>query len=474
MSNIGKYGKFDNKDFVHHHTHHSGGSEFDGLSNLQNMVMTAREMGFPALSLTDHGSMAGVIKLIKYCNQKKDKKDKEIQFKPIKPIIGNEVYLSENHTFKSKELQPSGSKGNTHLILLAKNYKGYQNLCRITNKSWTEGVYRKPRCDFDLLDKHKEGVICTSACIASIVNYNLAKGRLKEADKVVGIFKDIYQEDFYMELQYHGYDIQAHIMQDAFKLSKKHNLPMIVTNDAHFIKKQHAMAQELLMCMSTKGTIANPKHIRHPYPEFYLKSAQEMGNIFGHTPSLLYNTVDISNKVDSQDINKNLFGGMRLPKYEVPKEYYQKDQFEGRFKYLKDMALSGLNRRGWGSSQKHIDRLNLQLNDLRAAYEVNGYDFVTYFLIEWDIMQQARRRDIITGFGRGSVYASVLSHCLGICYGVDPLSIDGMLWQRFLGFEDKKFVSEKHFGFEQELDISALAQDNSAEQELDIDESDEE
>ncbi len=457
MSKIGKYGVFNNRDYVPIHVHDSH-SEFDGLADTQKLVMKARQMGFPALSITNHGNTSSWIKFIKYCAMTKDKKDKPIQFAPIKPILGNQVYLCQNHQYKSRQLQPSGSRGNTHLILLAKNWEGYKNLSILTQKSYVDGFYRKPRIDMQMLNKHHSGIIVSSACPASIVNYNLAKGRIKQAEKVVGMFKQIFKEDFFLQIMQHGYDIQTNVIADIFAIAKKTNTPAIVTNDVHYINKQHAQAQQILMCMSTQGCIKDPNRIHHPYKQFYLKSAQQMGNIFGFCPQLLYNTVQIADRVDINDITKNLFGTMRLPQFSVPQQYQTKQKFYGRLHYLKDIAIMGLKQRGWDKSQKHIDRLNLQISDIQVAYESNDYDFATYFLIQYDMMRQAKSRGIITGFGRGSGFASILLHCIGVCYGADPLAQQGMLWQRFLGFDDKQIILEKDFGFQKDFDLSKIDQ----------------
>jgi DNA polymerase III subunit alpha len=428
-----------NKDFVHWHVH-SEYSAFDGLAKMTELVQSARTMGFPALALTDHGNIGGWIKFIKECSATKDKNGKTIEASPITPILGCEFYVSRNRHWKDTEHQPDKRRGNRHLNLYASNWKGYQNICSLSEKSWVEGYYHDPRVDIELISQYADGLICGSACLSSVINANLLHGSYDQARKAAGILKDIFDDRFFLEVMYHGIPGEGAIVPDIFRLGKDLNIPVIATNDVHYIKKEHAKSQEVLMCISTSRCLNDPKHISMPYHEFYLKSHEEMAAIFSKTPSALTNSIAMLEKIDFNDINDNLFGGMRLPKFELPEEY------SNPFEYLCALAKDGLKRLGWDKSKSHIEALKKELYDVKVAYEHNGYDFSTYFLIVQDCIDFARNKGIIVGAGRGSGYASVLLRCLNISYGPDPLEYD-LLWERFLGFDDFKFILDKDFGF---------------------------
>jgi len=437
--------KFENKDFVHLHVH-SEYSQFDGLARLKNLVHTARKMGFPALALTDHGNIGGIIKFIQECYVTKDKNDKPLDYPPIKALPGCEFYVSRNHEGKSKEFQPDLKKGNRHLILIAKNLEGYQNMCTLSQKSWIDGFYMNPRIDLPLIEKYSKGLICQSACPSSLINANLIYDRYDVAKEVCGVFKDIFKDDFFLEIMYHGLNVEYKIAPEILRLGKELGIKVIATNDSHYILKNQAKSQEILMCMSSSKCLSDPKHMSFIYDEFYLKSAEEMGKIFKDNPEVLYNTIEVAERVDIDNIKKNIFGGMRLPKFEIPEGY--KDQFD----YLEKLAWEGMKKKGWDKSQKHVDALKKELRDIRVAFDNNGYDFATYFLIVRDYVTYAKNKGIMVGGGRGSGYASILLHCIGICFGVDPVKY-GLLWERFLGFDDLPFVKDSDFGFDDETSV---------------------
>ena len=206
----------------------------------------------------------------------------------------------------------------------------------------------------------------------------------------------------------------------------------------------------------------DPKRLKFGHMEFYLKSAEEMGKIFGHAPQLLYNSVKMAERINTKDIEQNLFGGMRLPKFDIPVEH------KNPYEYLTKLAWEGMKRVGWDNSQPHIDALKMELEDVKVAYESNNYDFSTYFLIVRDYIREAKSRGVFVGPGRGSGYSSVLLRCLGITYGIDPIKY-GLLWTRFLGFDSKKFIKESDFGFEEihkSIDSSELEEDRELEEDL--------
>jgi len=432
--------QINNSNFVHCHVH-SEYSNFDGLIPIKKLVNKARFMGFPALAITDHGTIGGWIKFIQACTATVDKDGKELPYLPIKPILGIECYLCKNMSYKSKALQPEGRKGNSHLILLAKNWDGYKNICFLSQASWVDGFYSHPRIDFEMLNKHSSGVIASSACLGGIINANLLRDRYEQAKKAAIILKDIFKEDFFLEVMFHGMEEQKLIISDILKLGKELNIPVIASNDVHFLEKEHAESQEVLMCMSTNKCMKDSKRMRHSYPEYYLKSAKEMYSIFKFCPQVLYNTLSIAERVQGKEIINSLFGGMKIPRFIVPKEY------KNPYDYLSFLAYEGLKKLGWDKSQKHVDALKMELGDIKVAYDNNGYDFSTYFLVVWDIINHAKKVGILTGPGRGSGYGSVILRCIGATYGPDPIKY-GLIWERFLGFEKKRFIAAKDFGFD--------------------------
>ena len=448
--------KYSNSEFVHWHCH-SSYSSFDGLSQMEKLVMYARKSGFPALALTDHGTIGGWISFLKHCKSTNDKEGEPIDYDPIKPILGMEAYLCANHEDSSNKEQLDGRKGNRHLNIFAKNYKGYQNLCRLSQESYTEGFFHDPRIDLNQLAKYSEGLIVSTACLSSVVNSNLLNDRYDEAKRACSIFKDIFGEDFFLEVMFHGIAAERMIVPDIFKLSSQLDIPVVCTNDSHYIKKEHAQSQEVLMCMSTSKCLNDPKHIRFPYGEFYLKDAEEMAQVWGDSPEVLHNSLAMLEKVDTDDIERNLFGGMRLPKFDLP------EGFNTPHEYLEHLAKEGMEKLGWDKSEKHVKQLELELSDVKVALENNGYDFATYFLIVWDCINYAKEHDILTGCGRGSGFASVLLRSLGITYGPDPMNYD-LLWERFLAFDDVRYIKESDFFDVDDGGIGVLVTDEEEEE----------
>jgi len=444
-----------NADFVHVHCH-TEYSSFDGLNKISSFPMAARKMGFRSLAITDHGNIGGAIKFIQECMKTKDKEGKEIPYPTIKPLIGSEFYVSKNRFARSKEEQPDLKRGNRHLVIIAKNWAGYQNLCRLSQMSWTEGYYiGNPRIDFGLLEKHSEGLIVSSACLSSVINANLLHDRYDQAKKTASYLKDIFKENFYLEVMYHGIDAESAIIPDVIKLGQELNIKTICSNDTHYTSKDMGKSHELLMAISSSKCLHDPKHLHFPYDEFYLKSAPEMGKIFGTRPELLYNTNILAESVDFNDIYSHLNGGMRLPKIKIP------EQFSSPFEYMKYLAYDGLKRLNWDKSPDHVKRLNLEIEDVKVALDNNKYDFSTYFLIVRDYIKEAEKRGILVGAGRGSGYGSVLLRTLEIAYGPDPIEY-GLLWERFLGFDSLRFVSEQDFFSETKTKISVTSQAEDA------------
>ena len=368
-----------------------------------------------------------------------------------------EFYLSKDRRARSKAEQPDEKAGNRHILLLAKNWVGYQNLCRLSQESWHNVYHKAARIDIEMLAKYHEGIILSSACLSSVINANLLRDRYDQAKKSLSIFKDIFKEDLFLEAMYHGIDEEAQIIPDILKLSKEMNVPVIATNDVHYSCKEAGRSHEVMLAMNTGNCITNPDRLNFPYDEFYLKNAQEMAVHFGSHPELLLNTMMVAERVDTQNIISQMKSGMRLPRYSIP------EGFKSPQDYLESVAFEGLKKIPWGQTPEHTERLKMELEDIRIAWENNKYDFATYMLIVRDYIQEAKNRGVLTGCGRGSGYGSVLLRALGIAYGPDPLKY-GLLWERFLGFDDKYFVQESDFG----IDAQALY-DLRTEDEDDID-----
>lgn len=432
-------------DFIHIHNH-TQYSKFDGFSSVEDLVGQAREFGMRAVGLTDHGTVAGAIAFLKECRKKGTDLPEHLRDKypdGIHPIIGMETYLSRDHLCHDKEGQPDGRKGNRHLNVIAKNFEGFQNLCALSHEACVSGYYYDPRIDFELLEKHKEGLIVTSACLSNIINFLLSVDEYEKALRAAGAFKDIFHDDFYLEMMYHGIDREAKILPGIQQLGKDLNVKIIGTNDCHYVKKEDAEFQQVLTCISSGRSIKDPNRIKFPYDEFYFKSQAEMQQLFKTVPSILTNTIEIAEKCDYSEI---IFGQMRLPKFKIPPE------FKNPYEYLSHLAYAGLKRLGLEKSEKHVTQLRRELDDIKLIWDTKRYDFATYFLIVEDLMTYARKNNIAAGI-RGSGVGSVLIYCLGISEGVDPVQHE-LIWERFLGFDWLHFISEEDFGIKAENEVS--------------------
>ncbi len=393
-----------------------------------------------AVGITDHGTFAGAISMLNACRAE-----------GIKPILGMEAYLARDHNCHSKDGQPDGRRGNRHLNLIAKNMKGFENICQLSHAASINGYYYDPRVDYELLDKYKEGIICTSACLSNVVNHLLSVDDYERAKKAVGIFKSIFGADYYMEMMNHGITAELRILPLIQKLAKEMDVKVIATNDCHYPEKTDAEFQEILMCMSSGKDIKDPNRLKFPYDEFYFKSPEEMYKLFNHIPSVMKNTMEIADKCDYSDFI--LGGNMRLPKFDIP------EKFSSPYDYLKYLAFSGLKIRGL-DNEPHVKRLTRELDDIKLIWDTKKYDFATYFLIVDEIMNFARENKIASGI-RGSGYGSVLLQALGVTDGVDPL-VQDLLWERFLGFDDKMFVCEADFGIGDEHILHAEVANSDA------------
>lgn len=448
-------------EFIHVHNH-TQYSKFDGYSSIPDLVHAAKCHGMSAVGVTDHGTVAGIIQFLKECRKPKSafgpsktEEWKKSYDNGIKPILGMEAYQCRDHRAKSKDDietkddvgnvictikgQPGGRKDNRHVNIIAKDHEGFQNLCTLSQLSSLDGYYYDPRLDFELLEKHKQGLIATSACLSNIVNWNLSIGEYDKAKQAAGAMSEIFGSDYYLEIMWHGLSNEAKIIPDILKISKELNIKIIATNDCHYVKQSDAAYQQVLMCMSSGRSIKDPKRIKFPYDEFYFKSQEEMFKMFGHIPVIMRNTMEIAEKCDySELIFVEDGGSMKLPEFQIPERY------SNPFDYLSDLAWKGMKDQKLDTSEAHVQQLKQELSDIKLIWDTKRYDFTTYFLIVNDIIQFSRKNKIAYGI-RGSGYGSVLLRCLNITYGADPIKY-GLMWERFLGFDSKFFISEDDFG----------------------------
>lgn len=389
-------------EFVHLHNH-SEYSLLDGLQKVKNMVNYAKEIGMKALAITDHGSMYGAIRFYQAC-----------QDAGIKPIIGCEVYMAKrSHTDKEAGVD----KDYNHLILLAKNNEGYKNLMRLVSISYLEGYYYKPRLDVELLKKYHDGLICLSACVNGYVTEPLVKGEDVEGERRAILLNDIFgQGNFYFELQKHLHVPPQKIANEKLlKLSKKLGIPVVATNDNHYTKKDDAEGQEVLLCLQTQYTLLdkNRKLSMIDSPDFYIKSAEEMAELFSDLPDAIENSVKIA---DMCNVEIEL-GKWHMPNFAVP---------EGKTaaEYLTELTHDGLKKRYEAVTPEIIERVEYELSVItKKKYE-------TYFLIVADFVNWAKDHGIAVGPGRGSAAGSVVSYALRIT-DVDPFFFS-LPFERFL------------------------------------------
>lgn len=386
--------------FVHLHAHCEY-SLLDGLGRVGDLVTAAASMDMPALALTDHGTMFGAIEFYQKARDK-----------GVKPIIGCEVYLADRPL---GERAGSDAK-NYHLVLLAQNEVGYRNLIHMTTEAQLRGFYRKPRIDHNLLAAHSDGLICLSGCASSELASIILGGDLAAAEEKADWYRQVFRDRYYLELQYHDLDFQVQINQGVVHLSQKLGLPLVATNDVHYVEARHAAAHEILLCVQTQTTLADPKRMRLGSHEFYLKSAEEMQRLFGSYPGALRNTLEVAERCNLE----LTFGRPQLPEVEVPDGLTS----EG---YLRRLCHEGLARRYVDVTPAIRDRLEYEL----SVIEKTG--FLDYFLLVYDVMRFARESGIPVGPGRGSSAGSLVAYVLFVT-NVDPIKHE-LSFERFLNPE---------------------------------------
>ncbi len=387
-------------EFVHLHVH-TQYSLLDGLCHLPRLVKKSKDLKFPALAMTDHGNLFGAVEFYNLC----------LKY-GIKPIIGAECYIAPGSRFdknpRSRENSPY------HVILLAKNQQGYKNLVKIVSKGYLEGFYYKPRIDKELLYQFHEGMICLSACLKGeipryIIKDNMSMA-LKSADDYLNIFG---KGNFYLEIMSNGLKEQDKVNRQIVKISKEFDIPLVATNDVHYINSNESFAHDVLLCVQTQTTLSDPKRMRFNSNQFYLRSADEMKELFKDLPSAIRNTVEIADKC-----NFNFdFSHLRLPNFPLP------DSVDPH-SFLEDLCRKNLSKRYPDPSREIEERLDRELEVIKKT------GFSSYFLIVWDLIKYARDNDIPVGPGRGSAAGSVVSYLLKIT-DIDPLKYN-LIFERFL------------------------------------------
>ncbi|WDV45215.1 DNA polymerase III subunit alpha [Clostridiaceae bacterium M8S5] len=389
-------------NFTHLHVH-TEYSLLDGAARIDKLIDKTKELGMDSIAITDHGVMFGVVNFYKIAKKK-----------GIKPVIGCEVYVARR---KYTDKDPIKDKRQYHLVLLAENNEGYTNLIKIVSEGFKNGFYYKPRIDFSVLEKHKEGIIVLSACLAGEVQQYLNNDDYKKAKEIAIKYRDFFGEGYYyLELQDHGIDEQEKVNEQLIKLSEETGVPLVVTNDVHYVEKSDAKVHDVLLCIQTGKTVNEEGRMKFPTEEFYLKSEEEMRLLFPKLEEAYSNTKKIADRCNVEFD----FDTLHLPQYEIPEGYTNKE-------YFRELCYKGLEQNYKTITQELIDRLEYELTTI----ENMGY--VDYFLIVWDFIKYAKDNDIMVGPGRGSAAGSVVAYVLGIT-GIDPISYN-LIFERFLNPE---------------------------------------
>ncbi len=427
------------KQFTHLHVH-SQYSILDGAAPISTLVSKAKNNGMQALALTDHGNMFGIKEFHAACKGA-----------GIKPILGVEAYLVDDLTVKDKT--------NYHIILLAKNESGYKNLLKLVSKANIEGMYYKPRIDKAALEKHSEGLIVSSACLGGEINRTLMNEGLEAAEQKILWYKNIFKEDFYLELQRHPtndprlkseiFDNQKFVNAELLKFGEKHNIKVIATNDVHFMNEEDAAAHDLLICLNTGKDVDDPTRMRYTQQEWF-KTTEEMYALWADNPKVLQNTMEIAEKVEFYELDSNPI----MPEFPIPEDFGSMESYKEKFTekalkeeferydqlggyssvlriklesdFLKYLTYNGSKKRyGEESFEGAIkERVDFELNTIKQM------GFPGYFLITQDFINAAREKGVLVGPGRGSAAGAVVAYALGIT-NVDPLKYN-LLFERFL------------------------------------------
>ena len=391
------------ESYVHLHNH-SDFSLLDGMSKIPEMVKKVKELGMKACALTDHGVGGGLVLFYNECKKH-----------GIKPILGCEFYEAPVSRFQ----QTPGEKY-FHLILLVKNEIGYRNLCKLITRANVEGFYYKPRIDFELLSEFHEGLICTSACIAGRISRLILSGNVEEAEKWMLKYRDLFGDDYYLEIQNHGLANEQIAYSEIIRIAKKYGIKLVCTNDTHYVNSEDAEAHEWLLCIQEKKKITDEDRMVYT-GDYSIKSAEQMRALFPALPDAFDNTLEIADKCNF-DFK---FGEYRMPVVKIP-ENYKGDAFA----YLSDLSWAGFEKR---FPQGHPEREKAAENLRNELDVIKKMGFPTYFLDVWAMIKWAHDHGILTGPGRGSAAGSTMCYCLNIT-DIDPVKYN-LLFERFLNPE---------------------------------------
>ena len=394
------------KPFVHLHLH-TEYSLLDGMARIKSVVKRAKELNMPAIAMTDHGNMYGAVQFNDECVKA-----------GIKPILGTEFYVCDDHLQKGKIKTDDvdGYKDRRHLVLLAKDEQGYKTLSLLNAIAFRDGYYYKPRIDLNLLKQHHEGLICLSACIGGDIPQAILRHDNDKAEELVKFFKQIFGDDFYLELQNQGLEEQAYVNASLKALAKKFNVKTVVTNDVHYVNKEDAVTQDVLMCVQTGVKIDTPNRMKMPCDEFYLKSYDELLEVFKGDEISLDTTLEIADKCNFTFE----YGHYKFPHY-IPKNGQTPIEF------IRSLINDGIKRKYGEETEEIRERIEMEL----SVIEKQG--FIEYYLIVWDYINAARSMGISVGPGRGSGAGSIVAYLIDIT-DIDPLKY-GLYFERFLNSE---------------------------------------
>lgn len=436
--------------FSHLHVH-TQYSLLDGAAPISSLYQKAIKDGMPALAITDHGNMFGVFSFVAEAYKHKVNPDDKKSALKVKPVVGCEFYITESRhrkIFSKEEKDPRH-----HQVLLAKNEQGYRNLTKLTSMGFIEGMYSKyPRIDKELIHKYHEGLIATTCCLGALVPQTILKKGEEEGENEFKWWLNIFQEDFYVELQRHGIPEQEKVNNVLLKFAKKYNVKVIASNDSHYVDQKDFNAHDILLCINTGEKVATPalrefsdddisvknKRFAFPNDQFFFKTTQEMKQVFHDLPEAIDNTNEIVGKIDVLDLKRDIL----LPNFPIPPAFQvHADNNLNQWEYLKHLTMEGAHRRYDPLTAEIEERINFEL------FTIKSMGFAGYFLIVSDFIRAGRDIGVFVGPGRGSAAGSVVAYCIGIT-NIDPIKYN-LLFERFLN-PDRKSMPDIDTDFDDE------------------------
>ena len=436
--------------FSHLHVH-TQYSLLDGAAPISSLYQKAIKDGMPALAITDHGNMFGVFSFVAEAYKHKVNPDDKKSALKVKPVVGCEFYITESRhrkIFSKEEKDPRH-----HQVLLAKNEQGYRNLTKLTSMGFIEGMYSKyPRIDKELIHKYHEGLIATTCCLGALVPQTILKKGEEEGENEFKWWLNIFQEDFYVELQRHGIPEQEKVNNVLLKFAKKYNVKVVASNDSHYVDQKDFNAHDILLCINTGEKVATPalrefsdddisvknKRFAFPNDQFFFKTTQEMKQVFHDLPEAIDNTNEIVGKIDVLDLKRDIL----LPNFPIPPAFQvHADNNLNQWEYLKHLTMEGAHRRYDPLTAEIEERINFEL------FTIKSMGFAGYFLIVSDFIRAGRDIGVFVGPGRGSAAGSVVAYCIGIT-NIDPIKYN-LLFERFLN-PDRKSMPDIDTDFDDE------------------------